>query len=272
MEGPALRAFLRAFHERYPGVTASSMGFLTDASGKSSYRIVAEEALEGVEEPRVLDLGCGDGILLAEFDRYSPGVTLAGMDLVPSEIDLAKALVPNATLVCGDITKPFPFFDAAFNVVTAHLVMMLLGPIDKTLDQVSRVLAPDGRFVFVVDDFGDDAKVFTRLMGVAINAMGAPVPTFAERSPADPRIYESRKLAALLEQHEFFDFREKRVLLRGALNSESAWGLLRGTYPLGVFEVSKRELARRAVSEEVALMSESEVVLPLKVIAVNRAR
>ncbi len=270
VQSQSLRAFLRAFHERHPGVTAASMHFLADAAGKTSYQVLADAALEGIVAPKLLDIGCGNGVLLAEFAKRSPGIALSGIDFVPSEIALAKALAPTATVVVADVTQAFPFPDAAFNVVTAHLVMMLLGSIGETLDHVGRVLSPGGRFVFVVDDFRDDAQLFAHLTRLAVGAMGVQTPDTAKREVADPRVYDSRELKALLERHGFIAFGEKRVLLRAIVDPESAWGLIQGTYPIGLFENERLELGRRAVHEEVARMDLPEIVLPVKFVSVNK--
>ncbi|MEO9170051.1 MAG: methyltransferase domain-containing protein, partial [Candidatus Baltobacteraceae bacterium] len=265
MEGAALRSFLRAFHERYPGVTAASMEALADESGENSYRLLAEIALEDKRNARVLDAGCGDGVLLAEIRRMSAVAHLSGIDLVPSEVSLAKARVPDATIVSGDITQPLPFPDSAFDVVTAHLVMMLLGPIDATLQQIARVLRANGRFAFIVDDFVSDAEIFTHLVNVAIRATPASVSDLSARFSADARIYDSTVLKALLHKHGFDGFRERRIILRSEVDAASAWNLVSGTYPVGVLEESQLELARIAVGAEIAALGSATVRFPLKV-------
>lgn len=272
MDGEALRVFLRSFHERYPGITAASMASLTDESGQSSYCVLAQEALAGTVAPRVLDLGCGDGVLLAQVAKMSPAAQLTGIDLVPAEIALAKARLSHAVLVCGDITQPLPFPDSAFDVVTAHLVMMLLGPIETTIAQVARVLRPGGSFTFCIDDFAEDGAAFTHLVNVAIAAAGNEPRNPAPRAAADRRVYEPNALESLLSDHGLAMCAQWRVLFRGTVDSRTAWEIVRGTYSVGAIDAGRLDRAERAVKAEVEKIGNPIVTFPLKYISAKRVR
>ncbi|MDP9110387.1 MAG: methyltransferase domain-containing protein [Candidatus Eremiobacteraeota bacterium] len=267
MEGPALRAFLRAFHERYPGITAQSMNFLTDERGRTSYQILARAALDSNAGARILDAGCGDGVLLAEIRHSSSRARLAGIDLVFSEIECAKLRIPDATLVVGDITQRLPFDTGEFDVVTAHLVLMLLGALDGTIAEIARITAPGGRLLFVLDDFLNDAPVLMHLMRVALEAADASVPDLWSRATADARIYDGIALERLLAEHGFAQVSTRRLMMRGTLDRESAWRLVRGTYPVGQLEESQLAHARDAVYAESERLNQPMVVMPLKIVA-----
>jgi SAM-dependent methyltransferase len=48
---------------------------------------------------RVLDIGCGQGDLLAELESFHPGAELRGIDVSQSGLNVARAKVPTATFL-----------------------------------------------------------------------------------------------------------------------------------------------------------------------------
>ena len=66
---------------------------------------------------RMLDLGCGGGFAL--LLAASRGANVAGVDVTPALIDVARERVPGAELVVGDIEEPLPFEPGTFDVATA---------------------------------------------------------------------------------------------------------------------------------------------------------
>ena len=96
---------------------------------------------------RVLDVACGGGYLLMEAERA--GLEPHGIDIAQAAIDRAKTFAPNANLVRGD-AENLPYDDASFDIVTClgSLEHFLSPP--KALEEMRRVLKPDGRAVIVV--------------------------------------------------------------------------------------------------------------------------
>ena len=77
----------------------------------------------------LLDVGCGNGSLLASVGQRWPDVRLAGLDLQPERIEEARANAPDAQLVVGS-ADALPFEDRAFDVVSAITLMSSL-PTDR---------------------------------------------------------------------------------------------------------------------------------------------
>ncbi len=117
-----------AAHQARPGFTAR--GF--ERGG--SYDRLAAAVPPGA---RVLDLGCGDGALLARL----PGAI--GVDL--SRAELARSRHP---VICGR-AQALPFATHAFDAITCHLAFTLFDDIDAVASEIDRVLAPGGSFLAV---------------------------------------------------------------------------------------------------------------------------
>lgn len=74
--------FLRSFHAAHPAVTVQAMAHGQAEGGRSSYEILRDRVAAC---GRVLDLGCGDGLLLELLasGRPVPGVRLPGSTCPP---------------------------------------------------------------------------------------------------------------------------------------------------------------------------------------------
>ncbi len=91
---------------------------------------------------RVLDIGCGQGVLLDELATRLPAESqLVGLDVVPP-----PAAAPWRG-VTGDIATRLPFADSSFDVVVAGEVIEHVPHPDLMLSEIRRVLAPGGRLV-----------------------------------------------------------------------------------------------------------------------------
>lgn len=108
-------------------------------------------------ETRVLDLGCGSGVvsrLLVE--RFAAG-PVVGVDLNPAYVVAARSLaaerqVPRVNFVAGD-ARQLPFPDDTFDLLwTAFVVEYLAADIPTVLAELTRVVRPGG--VVAVFDVG----------------------------------------------------------------------------------------------------------------------
>ena len=91
--------------------------------------------------PRVLDLGCGTGSSIDLFKRILPGSAWTGVDIEASP-EVNGRTRTDGTFVSYD-GEYLPFEDASFDLVFfEHLRFP-----EKLLAEVTRVLAPGGRFI-----------------------------------------------------------------------------------------------------------------------------
>jgi trans-aconitate methyltransferase len=90
---------------------------------------------------RILDLGCGDGVLT--MDLVAAGADVIGIDASPSMIAAARARGIDARLCAAERLAFGPEFDAAFSNAMLHWTR----DIDAVLAGVFRALRPGGRFI-----------------------------------------------------------------------------------------------------------------------------
>ena len=91
---------------------------------------------------RVLDVGCGGGILLR--DALATGAEAAGIDHSEEMVGLARERAAGAEVVLAK-AEHLPFPDASFSAVSMSIVLMFLEDPEAVLRECRRVLVPGGR-------------------------------------------------------------------------------------------------------------------------------
>lgn len=131
---------LNRFHDRYAGASAEVFGRGLLADGRTSYDWLVEGATRGP----VLDVGCGDGPLLARLD-----VPAVGLDRNEAELAAARERnLDHVDLVRGDV-RDLPFASGRFERILSHMVLMLVPDVERVTAELDRVLAPGGTLRFV---------------------------------------------------------------------------------------------------------------------------
>lgn len=119
-----------------------------DDSGAYSgwVQILAERLPEGSS---VLDIGCGCGLPATRLLAQRFDVT--GIDFSPIQINRAKALVPAARFLCGDIAAQF-FAPASFSAVVSFyaIIHMPLAEHCELFEKIAKWLRPSGYFLATV--------------------------------------------------------------------------------------------------------------------------
>jgi trans-aconitate methyltransferase len=269
-QSPALRAMLDRFHKRHPGGTPPATIWMRDDQGRTSYEALIESAGFDGGPQRVLDLGCGDGFLLQQIKERFPRALLAGVDLAPTEIETARQALPKAELETADVTAALPFVDESFDIVISHLVVMLLGNADAPFAQVARVLRPGGTFAFLIDDLTNSPSTYVPLLKEAMRGAGTLRPDTNFRHAADERLHDPDGMRAALSNSGFALRAHSRLTVHGALTKESAWDIIRVSYPIGLLDEEQQERAMRATLEFVANSGEKHLTMPLQVITAER--
>jgi SAM-dependent methyltransferase len=114
---------------------------------------------------RLLDVGCGTGIVTRRLAAARPQVRVTGADLTYGMVRMAAARLPGAVVLADAHRLPFP--GGAFDAVTCVWLLHLMkdGPdVRAVLAECARVLRPGGTLVTTVDkaaahDVGSDIDV-----------------------------------------------------------------------------------------------------------------
>jgi len=103
---------------------------------------------------RVLDVGCGTGVLLQRIQHAQPGVRLAGVDLAPGMLAQARARLPNEVALLAADAEALPFPAGSFDAVGSASSFHYWPSPRRGLEELRRVLRPDGQLVLT--DWCDD--------------------------------------------------------------------------------------------------------------------
>lgn len=215
---------------RTPGQEAA---FDRLAAGGELYRYPAGsiKAIDGLVagKRRVLDLGCGDGVLTARLDaRFAAGV----------DRSLRCAALARRRGVCAlvaDMREALPFRDGAFDTVHCiNVLHHLHGAWDGLLGEIARVLEPGGTLAIVEPDARNAFVRITQAPGSWLRV--APCNDEPAVSPND--------LTPLLER-QGFTFAQSTLQLEGDQADHGAFPLwqrvLKAPFVLGLWWLWRKQ-------------------------------
>lgn len=161
---------------------------------------------------RILDLGCGDGVLTEKL--MAAGATVLGVDASDEMVEAASARGVDAHVADGQSLDFDQSFDAVFSNAALH---WMLDPV-AVAQGVFRALAPGGRFV---GEMGGAGNLAILRAGVRTELVerGYPVP------PADPQFYpEVNEFTAIYSDAGFIDIHAEIIPRKTDLqNGVAAW-------------------------------------------------
>ncbi|MFI0978572.1 class I SAM-dependent methyltransferase [Streptomyces sp. NPDC021093] len=229
-ETTSQEAFLRAFHAEHPAVTSDAFADGRAVDGRSSYEILCDRV---AGSRRVLDLGCGDGLLLELLAR-TDGRRLTGVDLSPEALALARRrpALAGATLL-ESRAQDLPLADDSFDACVSHMALMLMGEVEQVVAEVARVLSPGGTLACVLGGGavgGEAFELFLGLLGPVIDEAPA-----AQRIPVlgDRRSRSRDGLDSLLGPAGFAPVGWETVPIDLSGPAEQVWAAVSGLYDVG---------------------------------------
>ncbi|MEQ8967808.1 MAG: methyltransferase domain-containing protein [Azospirillaceae bacterium] len=195
---------------------------------------------------RILDLGCGDGVLTAELAALGARVT--GIDASPAMVEAARArgldarVMDGATLDAAALTAGGPF-DAVFSNAAIHW----MGDLDGVARSAAAVLAPGGRFVGECGGQGNVAAI-----RVALHAVLARRGTDA--AAVDPWVFPSPARWAKALEAAGFTVHIAELIPRPTPLPTNMAGWL-GTFAEPFLSALDGEDRRLALAEAIALLA-----------------
>lgn len=112
-------------------------------------------------ENKVLDLGCYYGFLGKSF--VDNGNEVWGVDLAKKALKKAEAF--GIKTKCADVEKEIPFEDSQFDVVVAAEIIEHLKDTDRFLEEIHRVLKPEGFLVLTTSNLVSLGRRMVYLLG-----------------------------------------------------------------------------------------------------------
>jgi SAM-dependent methyltransferase len=119
------------------------------------------ELLKPSPGERILDLGCGDGVLTEKI--AASGATVVGIDAAPDMVNAAKQRGLDARVMDGVNLRFDREFDAVFSNAALH--WMKSDP-DAVIASVARALKPPGRFVAEMGGHGCIAAITVAIVAM----------------------------------------------------------------------------------------------------------
>ena len=115
-------------------------------------RELANRVLPVRERPwRVLDLGCGTGLVGEAFRGLAKGGRIDGIDLAPRMIEAARSRGVYDDLTLGDIESVLAAPGRSYDLILAADTMIYLGDLAMVFSGVTRRLEQGGFYLFAVE-------------------------------------------------------------------------------------------------------------------------
>jgi len=204
-----------ATYDRVTGqVTAEVAGDLLDAAAVG-------------EGTRVLDVGCGTGIVTAA--AAARGARAIGADVAEGMLAVARERHPDLEFVAAD-AEALPFAPGAFEAVVAGLVVNHLPTPQRAVTEFARVLGPGGRVAVAVWDQPERAPLFGEL-SEAVADTGVDVHATLPPGPDPYRYADDGEMRGLLDAAGLVDVEVRTLeVVHRCADAEELWaGLLGGS-------------------------------------------
>jgi ubiquinone/menaquinone biosynthesis C-methylase UbiE len=198
---------------------------------------------------RILDLGCGTGIVARVLrERLGASARLTGLDASPAMVGKARSLAPEIEWVEGNATS-LPFADGAFELVLCQQMLQFVPDRLAALREVRRVLAPSGRLIVSTWRPRREQPLHDALGRIAERHLGGS---------KDPRFsLEGETLVSLLREVGFVDVRMDMASLVERYEELPVRATAAATSDLSAFSDEERERRLDAVvSDTAAIVSQ----------------
>jgi SAM-dependent methyltransferase len=127
---------------------------------------------------RVLEVGCGPGVITAEMHKRTHAL-IYGLDVHLPSLHEARSSDPRSIFTNGNALN-LPFTEGVFDVVYCHFLLLWVGDAQQVINEMARVVHPGGAVLALAEpDYGGriDYPIalaeLGRLQGDALRRQGA---------------------------------------------------------------------------------------------------
>lgn len=146
--------------------TWTAQSYDTHARFVSELAGAVVEWLDPMPGERILDVGCGDGVLTAELMRS--GAIITGVDSSDNFVAAARARGVDAQVMNGEALTFAGEFDAVFSNAALHW----MPEAEAVAEGIAGALRPGGRFVAEFGGHGNVAAICTAMRAVGVRRGG----------------------------------------------------------------------------------------------------
>ena len=194
--------------------------FLRDVQYKTDVNLAARQSIYSYQQPpfdligRVLDLaattgaevvadiGCGNGLYLAELARRGHTGPVFGADISAGMLQAARRRTPRAALLVAD-AHALPVRDAAADLTLAMHMLYHVPEPDRAVRELRRITRPGGRLIVGLN-CDDHLKELRDVVTAALASLGQQsVPLIHERISLDQGETLLRTEFASVTRHDF---------------------------------------------------------------------
>jgi ubiquinone/menaquinone biosynthesis C-methylase UbiE len=192
---------------------------------------------------RVLDLGCGTGIVARVLrERLGGAARITGIDVSARMIEKARSLAPEIEWHEGNALE-LPFAERSFDVVLCQQMLQFVPDLGKALREIRRILVPRGRLVASAWRSRGEQPLHDSLGRIAERHLG---------KPNDKRFaLEGERLCSAIADAGFTDIRLESVSLTERYGQfPIRMSVMAANFDLAALEDSERERRLLAIESE----------------------
>ena len=179
--------------------------------GEARSRTRLLEVLDARPGQRVLDLGCGPGILtLPLAEAVGPGGLVLGADLAEGMLLLLRSAAPRSVAVARMDMEAPAVRDGSFDAVASGHSLQFCPDLGLALSEVRRALRAEGRFAASVPA-GEDPGCARAVLDEVFERRLPAAPEPADSRDTASLVRDEPRLAAALHQAGFLEVAVERI-------------------------------------------------------------
>ncbi|MGD0239492.1 MAG: methyltransferase domain-containing protein [Streptosporangiaceae bacterium] len=193
--------------------------YLREVQYKTDVNLAARQSIYAYQQPRidlarealdladldgaeaVADVGCGNGLYLAELARRGHEGPVLGVDMSPGMLTAARSRAPRAALLVADAAA-LPVRDGAVGLTLAMHMLYHVPEPDRAVRELRRITRPGGRLIVGLNG-ADHLRELRGLIAEGLASLGQPPVRPRERIDLDQGELLLRSVFASVTRHDF---------------------------------------------------------------------